>query len=231
MFFLQSSRCQIEVFYCSQRLLAALFDPPALTIVLLCSHPLFSRSPYHGLFFVQNAAQDDMGAFHPTPSEVFQLLWLSEAENILGASFLQLAFSAARTLGSGPHPLNEVTPTTTYQPSASKPTVAAVSVMAAGGRRPWGYSSGPFAEVSAMAPELFGIDSVGARGEEEGSNDAHTDEGYTVNQLEVRKGGVSAGDSTGSRRGSFGGPSSKRTTSVIFKHLLFRWLPSARFKP
>lgn len=71
---------------------------------------------------------------------------------------------------------------------ASTPTVSMTSRQAAGGRRVWGYGTGPFAGVSATGPDIFGLTGHtdgfdGKRGEADGCDE---DEDSIVEQLEVR---------------------------------------------
>lgn len=128
-----------------------------------------------------------------TNVESLQLLWLAEAEHLLGAATLQLAFAA---LGTTRNPPQRSSPSQT--PAAVTPlpakektlpvsaqTVAEHSLMSAGGRRPWGFGSGPFAEISATASDVFGSDGDGGKtGREEGGCSLEEEE-LVVKQLEV----------------------------------------------
>lgn len=140
---------------------------------------------------VQDAPREGPGALRATSAASQQLLWLAEVEHILGTASLQLAFAARNPCpSSAPSTLpNDYTPGAAVPP-ASVPTVSATSRQAAGGRRVWGYGSGPFAEVSATGPDIFALNgrtdvSEGGRG---GATDgSDEDENLIVEKLEVRR--------------------------------------------
>lgn len=124
----------------------------------------------------QSSSQDDLSGVLPSPAESSQLLWLAEVEHILGAASLQLAFTAASKLSSPiPEAHNE-----------TFPMGAARSVDATRAHRPWGYGSGPFADVSATGSDIFEKEwGGGAGGKDDVSSSAEIDEVFTIEQLEV----------------------------------------------
>lgn len=140
---------------------------------------------------VQDAPREGPGALRATSAASQQLLWLAEVEHILGTASLQLAFAARNPCPSSPpSTLPNDYPPGTAVPPASAPTVSATSRQAAGGRRVWGYGSGPFAEVSATGPDIFSLNgrtdaSEGRRGAAADGSDE--DEDSIVEKLEVRR--------------------------------------------
>lgn len=125
-------------------------------------------------------------------------------EHILGAASLQLglAAAAARSAAAWKKPADGVgetvanaVPSTpdgdkgvTLAPAfePSRPTEIEVSKEAARGRRPWGYGTGPFAQVSATKGDVF-VEGGGGGGD--GGADAvdgvGADEEAIIAQLEV----------------------------------------------
>lgn len=145
--------------------------------------------------------KDILGNVPPTAAESAQLLWLAQVEYLLGVSFLQEAFSVldsmprkgrSQSISLSP---NTPAPSDTLLANdtsvAATPSIAVQSLVAAGGRRPWGSGSGPFAEGLPPVSEVShakiensdkkGVHTVEAGGHKEKEE---KEEG-TIEQLEV----------------------------------------------
>lgn len=136
------------------------------------------------------------GSSSATPAELEQLLWLAEAEHLLGTACLQLAFAAvervqrlrarSRMFQSALTGVAEDTTMTQSTIVSGTPTANELAQMAAGGRRPWGYSTGPFAQVVATSLQnIPAAEKVGAM--DVGGNLGVQEEETTIAQLEVSK--------------------------------------------
>ncbi|CAM9135050.1 unnamed protein product [Scytosiphon promiscuus] len=133
-----------------------------------------------------------------------QLLRLAEVEHILGAASLQLGLAAApkttaawkkgadapgETVPDAPqtNPAGATcgTPAPAFEPS--RPSEAEEFEAAAGGRRPWGYGTGPFAQVLATKEDIFvesGGGGVGNDASTGATDGAEADEDAIIAQLE-----------------------------------------------
>lgn len=126
----------------------------------------------------------ELGNLPPTPAESAQLLWLAEAEHLLGTAFLHRAFACA----PGTSLLTDTPTKHGYMTAAWNESVAAISLRAARGRRPWGFGSGPFTEVFPLTSEVAGSsESNGSGNTEEEVVDVMDEqaEAATIQMLEV----------------------------------------------
>lgn len=150
----------------------------------------------HVINWLQEALQ---GSSPATAEESTQLLWLAEAEHLLGAAYLQKAFGALEKVRR-PHrpPAGEQSPAPAASEEASMDRDSQASPAGAefeasdadstGTTRPWGYTSGPFAQVvAAMLVDAPSPDGMGVDDEECGVEEG--EEGPAIAKLEVRGAG------------------------------------------
>lgn len=135
-------------------------------------------------------------------AESDQLLRLAEVEHILGAACLQLGLAAAakktqsiaQSMSSSPRQPATETAAGIALPAcasrgavASKASVAEAAAAAAGGRRIWGFGSGPFAEVFATKTGIFLGGGEGGGESGDGDDVGHVDDEAIIAQLEVQQ--------------------------------------------
>ena len=128
------------------------------------------------------------GTLPATSVEGLQLLWLAEAEHILGTAYMQLAFAEARDHGCPESQSRDdgLQTVTVKLVPPSKQTVERESEVAAGGRRPWGYASGPFASFAATAEDIIEQGWSESDEQAEGAGgDGDNTEHCVIEQLEV----------------------------------------------
>jgi len=171
----------------------------------------------------------DDAASAASPAEFDQLLRLAEVEHILGAACLRLGFAAAAAAaaagratpeataqdagdGSSP-PLSKLTATAGAVVVPSRPPVEELAVASAGGRRPWGFGTGPLAEVSATRKDVF-FEEDRRRPVGEGLGEEEI-----IAQLEVRRMGARPVLPESAYRGGIGPEEAAPAVGVQHEHL------------